>query len=253
MVHACIDRVLPLELREEARRVAVLENPANQRGADASELALELAKKWKPGRTLRVRFLEGDPRMIGRVRDAAVEWTRHANVGFAFVEAGDAEIRIAFRDDGSWSAVGTDALVSRYFRKHEPTMNFGWLHAGSTDEEVRSVVLHEFGHALGCIHEHQNPAGAIVWDKERVYADLGGPPNHWDRAAIDFNMFQKYAADQTQFSAFDAESIMLYAFPVSWTISGGATKENSILSATDRAFIAEAYPFAAASREHPAP
>ena len=245
MVRACIDRVLPLELREEARRVAVLENPDNQRDADAPELALETAKKWKPGRTLRVRFLEGDPVVQQRVQQAAMEWTRHANIHLQFVEDGEAQIRIAFRDDGSWSAVGTDALVTRYFKKHEPTMNFGWLHPHSPDEEVASVVLHEFGHALGCIHEHQNPAGTIVWNKDKVYADLSGPPNNWDRATIDFNMFQKYDANQTQFSAFDADSIMLYAFPASWTLSGGATRENTALSTTDKAFIAGAYPASA--------
>ncbi len=245
MARACIDRVLPLDLREEARRVAVLENPQNLRDADAPELALELAKKWKPGRTLRIRFLEGDPVVQRRVQQAAMRWTEHANIRFEFVARGDAEIRIAFRDDGSWSAVGTDALVTRFFRKDEPTMNFGWLHAGSSDEEVSSVVLHEFGHALGCIHEHQSPAGGIVWNKDRVYADLSGPPNNWDRATIDFNMFGRYEASQSQFSAFDPDSIMLYAFPASWTVSGGASKENTTLSTTDKAFIAAAYPASA--------
>ncbi len=247
MVRACIDRVLPLDLREEARRVAVLENPANGRDADAPELALEVAKKWKPGRTLRVRFLEGDPVVQQRVAQAAMAWTRHANIHLDFVDSGDAEIRIAFRDDGSWSAVGTDALVTRFFRRNEPTMNFGWLDAGSSDLEVASVVLHEFGHALGCIHEHQSPAGGIVWNKDQVYADLSGPPNNWDRATIDFNMFQKYDAGQTQFSAFDPDSIMLYAFPASWTKTGGSTKENTALSATDKSFIASAYPPARAT------
>ena len=248
MVRACIDRVLPLELREDALRAAILENPANQRGAGAPELALERAKKWKPGRTLRVRFLEGDPAVQGRVARAAMEWTRHANIHFRFVDDGEAEIRVTFRHDGSWSAVGTDALVTRFFPRGEPTMNFGWLSPSSSDAEVAAVVLHEFGHALGCIHEHQSPAGGIAWNREQVYADLGGPPNNWDRATIDFNMFGRYERSQTQFSEFDPDSIMLYAFPSSWTRSGGATRENASLSPTDMSFIAEAYPAGRAPR-----
>ena len=40
-------------------------------------------------------------------------------------------------------------------------MNYGWIDADSPEEELRSVVLHEFGHALGLIHEHQNPLSGI--------------------------------------------------------------------------------------------
>ncbi|WP_437321271.1 matrixin family metalloprotease [Sorangium sp. So ce385] len=40
-------------------------------------------------------------------------------------------------------------------------MNFGWLTLESTQADVESVVLHEFGHALGLIHEHQHPENGI--------------------------------------------------------------------------------------------
>jgi len=43
------------------------------------------------------------------------------------------------------------------FHHHEPTMNYGWLKDDTDDVEYRRVVIHEFGHALGAIHEHQNP------------------------------------------------------------------------------------------------
>ena len=35
----------------------------------------------------------------------------------------------------------------------------------------QSTVMHEFGHALGLIHEHQSPfKGGFEWDKDEVGA-----------------------------------------------------------------------------------
>ncbi|MCL4812399.1 MAG: hypothetical protein KJ061_07945 [Vicinamibacteraceae bacterium] len=242
-LRACIDRIVPDHLRGRAAQVAIAENPANARSDSAGrELALETGKLWKPGRVLRVRFLEGDGIVKQRVEQWARVWEEHANIRFDFVDSGPAEIRIAFADDGSWSAVGTDALVTEWFGEHEATMNYGWLTPDSSDREYSSVVLHEFGHALGCIHEHQSPGATINWNKPVVYRDLAGPPNFWDKTTVDHNVFGRYSATTTQFSEFDPKSIMLYSFPTTWTLDGQTLEENPELSATDKAFIAGVYP-----------
>ena len=85
-----------------------------------------------------------------------------ANVQFAFDDRADAQIRISFLQDGSWSYIGKDALQ---IPAKDPTMNYGWLKADTEDEEYSRVVLHEFGHSLGAIHEHQSPGVTIPWDK----------------------------------------------------------------------------------------
>ena len=123
-------------------------------------------------------------------------------------------------------------------------MNFGWLTRETSDQEYSRVVTHEFGHAIGCIHEHQNPAGSIPWDKPVVYRYYAGPPNNWTKEQTDVNLFQTYDRTQTQFSEFDKHSIMLYPIPNDFTIGDFEVGWNTELSAVDKEFIGTIYPFA---------
>jgi hypothetical protein len=169
------------------------------------------------------------------------------------LKTGDAEIRISFQaDPGSWSAVGTDALVESYFPKYQPTMNFGWLEDNSADAEYERVVAHEFGHALGCVHEHQSPDANLPWDQEAVYASFMGPPNYWTKEEIDFNILRRYSPAGVRFTRMDPDSIMLYMFPANLFRTGEGTKENTHLSQGDKQFIAQVYP-RASSVPHASP
>jgi hypothetical protein len=242
----CVDRVLPLTLAQEARDIAIRENEKNAAPPDASGnfIGLVRAKMWKPGRTLRVRFLDGSATLQERVKQVALGWTQYENLRFDFGNDANSEIRISFSFDpnSSWSAIGTDCLVEKYFPKYQPTMNFGWLDDATDDTEVSRVVLHEFGHAIGCIHEHQSPNGGIEWNVPAVLKYFSGPPNYWDEQTIRFNILDKYKARDITGTPFDEDSIMLYDFPASLIIGGKGTHSNTRLSAQDIGFIRTAYP-----------
>src|SRR4029450_10891833 len=75
------------------------------------------------------------------------------------------------------------------------------------------TARHEIGHTLGLPHEHQNPNAGIVWDTEKVYTSLGGPPNNWPREKTEWNILRKIEPDTVQGSNWDPDSIMEYPFP----------------------------------------
>ena len=254
-VRVCIDRPLPTEYAP-ARKA--LENGlgTTQPGGEGMalgragsgppgvmKLSLVVLKKWENSSELRCRFLDGSSKQKRRVEEKAHIWEDHANITFKFVTRGPAEIRISFSaDDGSWSALGTDALITRFFPPFQPTMNYGWLEDDSADDEYERVVVHEFGHALGAIHEHQSPEATLDWNEAEVFRVFQGPPNFWDRAAIEHNILRRYSREHTNSSAFDPDSIMLYGFPGELFKSGKGTKSNRKLSTKDKKFIGQMYP-----------
>jgi hypothetical protein len=201
--------------------------------------AVERLKLWDNGRTLKVSFLDGDAATQQRIAAVASEWEQHCNLRLAVGVHTRPDIRITLTGRGYSSFVGTDA---RGVHPSAPTLRLGGFGPGTSDREMHRVVLHEFGHALGMIHEHQSPAARIPWDKEKVYAYYGQPPNSWSRAKVDHNIFDAYDADSTNFSAFDPESIMLYPVPDQLTVGSWSVGWNSRLSVLDKDFMRRQYP-----------
>lgn len=199
-------------------------------------------KKWTPGTTLKVSLNGSTLAIRNKVIQFAREWEKYANIKFNFVTNDNtANIRVSFvSGDGSWSYLGKDASS---IPSANATMNFGWLTATTADSEYSRVVIHEFGHALGMIHEHQHPLVSIPWDKPAVYAYYAAAPNFWSQADVDNNLFTKYSTTQTNYSAYDASSIMHYAVPNELTIGNFEVGWNTVLSPTDKSFIATVYPF----------
>jgi len=149
---------------------------------------------------------------------------------FVFVDQGGS-VRVGFDpQSGSHSLIGTDCIKST-----EPvTMNFAWLDAGT--------IMHEFGHVLGLIHEHQNPNGKpIQWNDSKVYT-WAEQTQGWDQQTTYHNIIERYKIEQLNSSEFDPKSIMLYFFPPSLTTDNKGTTANFRLSKQDVKYISKIYP-----------
>jgi hypothetical protein len=164
-----------------------------------------------------------------KVKKVVKEWGSYVNIKFNFVSGRNATIRIAFEEDeGSWSYIARDVESTP---PRERTMNLGWISADpEITNEDRGVILHEFGHSLGYLHEHQS-----IRRSEKITLDDEGellffPACHYllgflSKAVIEFytrtqgwtpeevrrQILDVYnVSEVSSFSSIDLTSIMMY-------------------------------------------
>jgi len=231
--HMCFQGVL-----KDKNNVTNNNNPLM---ATAKAVALK-TNKWKPNQVLHCRFLDGNNTIKQRVQDIAKEWENYCNITFQFDNSPNAEVRISFgyydrnRDTGSWAYCGTDIYK---IPLSQPTVNLGWFEDHPNDN---GVVLHEFGHILGLVHEHQNPDTVIQWNTDEVYKAYAGPPNYWDASTTYTNILMKYDTTQIQTDGYDPNSIMHYPFDPALILSPYTPKFNTVLSPLDKQLVDTLYP-----------
>ena len=215
---------------------------------------------WTPGQRVRVAFLGGSAGLRRDIVEATAQIGDACSLVLDFGWDGVSdtfhewspddtepsfEIRVSFDMGGYWSLVGTDSsnpsigspIGDIGGRPHQRSLNLGGFDV-QRPSSWRGTVRHEFLHALGFHHEHQNMRGPCEdefrWDNDEgyqpttdsrgafvtdsagrrpgIYTYLAGFPNSWPRAKVDHNLRTEDDPDAVA-SAFDAASVMLYRFP----------------------------------------
>jgi len=182
---------------------------------------------------------EPTPVMRRTVELATEEWAKHGNITFRFVDdPTEAIIRIMPDPRRSSSYIGRTALR---VGGDNPTMNLRNSH--SNDDQRLADYLHQFGHAIGMVHEHQSPNADIPWDEAQVveyYRNTFG----WSATQTRHNLLNKSDAYPCR-RDFDPQSIMMYALPAELLSDEVGFERGSSLSDGDISCVSEMYPITA--------
>ena len=273
-----------LQARIELRQRTL--STARPAGGFTPRSLVRLTKRWDAGQTVKVAFRGGDTRLHQDIATAVTEWTQYANLKFDFgvdPATGNyrrwsrsdtdfvADIRVSFDQTGYYSLVGNDSINRTITRPGEESLNLEGFDQQKPSDWM-AVALHEFGHAIAFEHEHQSPIapcdfrynddpgyvlttdsfGQYIKDPQNrrpgLYTYLGGPPNNWPRAVVDFNLNQLPDSHAYEVGpSFDKDSIMKYFFP-DWMFVAGTNSqcytgaENLALSDGDKQGAAKVYP-----------
>ncbi len=272
-------------LEQRVRTLQALTAPADS--GHTPHFILNLSKRWQPGQSIRVAFKSGDAAFHANIANTVTEWTKYANLKFDFGldpttgkyrswnpsdTTYSAEIRVSFDQSGYYSLVGNDCVNPTIAKAGDETLNLERFDL-QLPSDWKAVALHEFGHAIGFEHEHQmhlapcdfrfdddagyvpttDQFGQYIPDpkgrRPGLYTLLGGPPNNWPKAVVDFNLKQLPESHAYEIGPFDKDSIMKYFFD-DWMFASGAhslcytPSENLVVSDGDKKGAAKVYPMA---------
>lgn len=235
--------LLTISITASAQVTSCLDKAASTSLDNVYHGVFDASAKWTNGSVLTVQFLGGSPYIHQKIQQYARIWESFANIRFNFISSGNADIRIGFDRGGYWSYAGTQ---SKNIGQNNKTMNYEGFNESTPEDVLKRTILHEFGHALGLLHEHKSPLSRIQWNKPRVYAHYMQMQG-WSPQQVDEQVLNRYSVEMSN-KDYDPSSIMHYPIDGSLTLDGYSVNWNSDLSQGDKRLIGEMYP-----RQNPPP
>lgn len=214
-------------------------------------IALLAGKYWgEKGVDLSVSFMERvSPEFSRKLFEFANKLgSRGANIRFRPTN-GVGDIRIAFGPGGYWSYLGTDC---RNIPQGEPTMNLQDFQVKTPDAEWDRVVPHEFGHAIGCPHEHMRRDIIARLDQGRTIAYFTRTQG-WSASEVRQQVLTPLEERSLLAGPIEQTSIMCYQIPGECTRDGRPIAGGSRITEGDFAFLGRVYPGKAVPPSPPDP
>lgn len=211
----------------------------------AERIAVLTTKWWHSGGVnLTVGFRDNvSKKQADKILAYANKWGSKCNVQFTLIPIGwqKAQVRIGFTPgDGYWSYLGVDILQ---IPSSEITMNLeGFGDESTPDSEFDRVVCHEFGHTLGCPHEHMRAEIVANIDPTKAENYFFQTQN-WTAQEVEQQVLK--ALDQQSIMGTphaDITSIMCYQLPGVIMKDGKPVPGGSQINDLDFSFMASIYP-----------
>lgn len=183
------------------------------------------------------------------IRQASI-WSEYGNIDFEFTtdkhdqEIFDIIVKIHNSKNGlnkgGTSAVGTDS--SFYTKKGEASMDI-WFTPETPTNHKNLFVLHEFGHALGLLHEHQHPERTFEYNKKEMFRIC--KDDKWEKSDCKAFKLKTKKGKKYLLLKYDAGSIMHYGIhkdEISGEFDKRILEAATELSRLDKIAIATLYP-----------
>lgn len=175
---------------------------------------------------------------------AASEWMRYGAVDFRILsensrEKADFEVNFIAPVIERNSRLGRSSHGSVEYGAKLINLN---LPSDTTRGSHYKVTLHELGHVLGFMHEHQHPEREFSFNFDLLMKNCGLGSSDICRSSIEYNNMKTFSGSKYILKDYDPKSIMHYGVQPPLILENLQILESMSLSLGDKIAAADVYP-----------